>query len=201
VVDATQRPSTGRPPNNPLHLMVNGIPLAGLVFVDRLRKLWRRIRGRDAPRSSWTKAGKSTIAASMYSKGMAFIGAAILLRQQGGYQWVVLHLLCQGIEIVMKSFLLIRDYDKFKPRLKKLGHNLEKIVKVTLKEFKLNPLPPAVATELKALNSLYATHLLRYGSGYDILVDPKTIAVDRVWRRLHATIRLARRKPSGSATG
>ena len=57
--------------------------------------------------------GKRLVAQSMYSKGGAFIGAALLVRREAGYEFVVLHLLCQGVEIIFKSLLLMLDYDKF----------------------------------------------------------------------------------------
>jgi hypothetical protein len=129
----------------------------------------------------------------MYEKGRSFIGAAILLRQRGGYEYVVLHLLCQGIEIVLKSFLLFHSYDTYKPLLRKLSHDLEKIADTVLTAFKLKPLPASVRTELRTLNSLYAKHLLRYGSFYDVLVDASTIPAERVSRRILAAIRLAQR--------
>ena len=51
-----------------------------------------------------------------------------------------------------------------------------------------------LAEELRTLSNLYSKHLLRYGSGYDILVDPRTISRERAFRRLGATIRLAERE-------
>lgn len=48
-----------------------------------------------------TAHGKRLVASSMFAKGKAFLGAAILLRQKGGYEFVVLHLLCQGIEVTL----------------------------------------------------------------------------------------------------
>jgi hypothetical protein len=81
-----------------------------------------------------------------------------------------------------------------------LGHDLKRISTVAIGAFKLNPLPPAVASELTVLNSLYKTHLLRYGSIYDVLVDPATIRSDRTMRRICAAIRLAERAtPSDDA--
>lgn len=55
-------------------------------------------------------------AGSMYLNGKAFIGEAILTSRQGSSEqtdYVVLHLLCQGIECTLKGLLLLRDYDRF----------------------------------------------------------------------------------------
>lgn len=143
-----------------------------------------------------TRHGKRLVAESMYAKGGNFFGAAILLRQKGGYEYVVLHLLCQGLEIVVKALLLMRDYDRYKPMLKSkggFGHDLEKLVAAAVTEFRLRPLSSGEAAELRTLNGLYSNHLLRYGSGYDILVDASTIASKRIFRKMVATLRLARR--------
>lgn len=141
---------------------------------------------------SLTKHGKHLVARAMYQKGLHFIGAAILLEQKGGYQGVVLHLLCQGIEVTLKGLLLFANYDKYKPRLiKPLGHNIEKVANAALSEFKLMPLRKDTKEELAQLNRLYSQHLLRYGTVVDILIDPRTISCDRTFRRIAAAIRLA----------
>jgi hypothetical protein len=134
------------------------------------------------------------VAQSMYAKGKSFLGAAILLRQKGGYEYVVLHLLCQGIEIVLKGVLLAVDYDKYKPKLKQLGHDLLKITDAATDAAGLPALRPRIRTEMESLNRLYSRHLLRYGSGYDILVDPSTIPSRLVLRRMAALLRLVERK-------
>lgn len=139
--------------------------------------------------------GKRLVAESMYTKGKSFLGAAILLRQKGGYEYVVLHLLCQGIEIVLKGLLLAVDYDTYNPQLKKpLGHDLLKITDAVTKAAGLPALRPRIRTEMESLNQLYSRHLLRYGSGYDILVDPSTIPSRLVLRRMVALLRLVERK-------
>ena len=48
---------------------------------------------------------KTLTATSMYRKGNAFIGAAILLKKHSDSEhtdYVALHLLCQGIEVTLK---------------------------------------------------------------------------------------------------
>lgn len=129
----------------------------------------------------------------MYEKGKAFLCAALLLRQRGAYEYAVLHLLCQGIEVLGKGYLLSVNYDEYKPKLLGYGHNLLKLVSAVEKEVKVNVLRPAVRAELETLTNLYKQHLLRYGSGYDILVDSKTIPSSRVLSRSAALLRLAQR--------
>lgn len=141
-----------------------------------------------------TMHGKRMVAESMYAKGKAFLGAAVLLRRNGGYEYVVLHLLCQGIEIVLKGLLLAIDYDTFKPKLKQYGHNLLSVTDATTSAAGLLPLRPNLRAEMDALNQLYSRHLLRYGTGYDILVNPSTIPSRLVLRRMVALLRLIERK-------
>ncbi len=79
----------------------------------------------------------------MYAKGKAFLGAAIPLRQQLEYEFVVLYLMCQGIEILLKGVLLVLDYNEYKPKLKtELGHNLVRIVQVASKAAGIKLLRP-----------------------------------------------------------
>ena len=126
----------------------------------------------------------------MSQKGRAFIGAALLLRQRGGYEYPVLHLLCQGIEVLGKGHLLSIDYQAHMPKLKSYGHNLIRLAEVVEQVSNLSILKPLVRSELDVLSKLYSKHLLRYGSGYDVLVDPTTIPSDRVLRRLAAIFRV-----------
>src|SRR3989442_9256752 len=65
--------------------------------------------------------GKRLVAESMYAKGKAFLGAAVLLRQKGGYGYVVLYLSFQGMEGEVKGPLLSVYYHQFQPPLRKLA--------------------------------------------------------------------------------
>lgn len=138
--------------------------------------------------------GKKAIAFSMYVRGKQFIGAAILVRkQQGVYNYVVLHLICMGLEVTIKGLLLLRDFNKFKPKLKKYGHDLNRLAKDGIAEFGLKPLNSALATELRQLNKFYSSHMMRYGGLHDIFIDPNSLPSDLVLRRVFAAIRLAER--------
>jgi hypothetical protein len=95
---------------------------------------------------------------------------------------------------VLKGVLLAIDYDKFKPKLKKFGHDLLKVTDAATSAAGIPALKPRVRSEMESLNQLYSRHLLRYGSGYDILVDPKTIRSRLVLRRMIALLQLIERK-------
>jgi len=142
----------------------------------------------------WTTYAKRQYGLSMYSKGKNFLGAAVLLQRHGGHQYVVLHLICQGIEAALKGLLLIKDFDRFRPLMRRYGHNLTPLIRDALNEFGLAQMRPSLSTELKSLSNLYLQHLLRYGSFYDLIVDPDTIPIDLVIRRVTATLRLGERE-------
>lgn len=140
-----------------------------------------------------TTYGEQKVTESMYHKGRSFINAAILLRRQNGYEYVVLHLLCQGLEIILKSLLLHRDYDKYQPLMRKIGHDLERATNAVVVEFKRKKLSPELILELKELNNLYKNHWLRYGNGFDLLIDPKTISSERTLRRIYSLLKVVDR--------
>ena len=141
-----------------------------------------------------TPHGKKLISDSMREKGKAFIAAAMLLRKQGGNEYVVLYLLCQGIEVLGKGYLLLVDYDTYKPKLRKYGHNLIALVSDIEKAANISILNNAIRVELQVLSNLYREQLLRYGSGYDILVNPATIPSKQVLRRVVALLLFSNRK-------
>jgi hypothetical protein len=144
-----------------------------------------------------TIVGKRHIGLSMYIRGKAFIGSAILLKRQANsepMEYVVLHLLCQGLEITLKGLLLLRNYDQYKPRLRALGHDLCRTAAEASAAFGLEAPTGAVAAELTQLSAIYSQHLMRYASVYDILVDPRTISRAKVLRRIGAAIRIAERE-------
>lgn len=130
----------------------------------------------------------------MYQKGTGFLAASILLNQAKGDQHAVLHLFCQGVEVMMKGVLLIVDYDAFQPQLKRLGHNLLATTDAAMQAAGLPVFKGSARKELVLLNTLYSKHLLRYGSGYDILVDPQTIDHKRALQRIGALIRRFQRR-------
>jgi hypothetical protein len=141
-----------------------------------------------------TAHGKRLMAQQFYLKGCHFIAAAILLRQRGGDEYVVLHLLSQGVEIIMKALLLARDFDKYRPRLKKYRHNLTPLAQDTLAAYSLHQLRPALEAELKNLDQQYAAQSLRYGLLHLIFIDPRSIPSGMILKRTTAVMRLAHRE-------
>jgi hypothetical protein len=142
--------------------------------------------------------GKRRVSVSMYLKGRAFIGAAILLNRHAesdDIEYVVLHLFCQGMEVVLKGLLLFKNYDKYTGRLKNsFGHNLSKLAAEASLAYGLNPMRGAFDSEIRTLSDFYSKHRLRYGTVSDMFIDPHTISHEKVFRRLAATIRLAERE-------
>jgi hypothetical protein len=139
---------------------------------------------------------KRAIAQSMYAKGKAFIGAALLLRQKGGYEYVVLHLICQGVENVLKGLLLNHNYDKYEPKLRQyFRHDLTNVTHAAIKasgdRIKLKD---SIRTELELLNTFYSKQWLRYGCRSDIFIDPRTISSHLVLRRMAALLRIIEHK-------
>jgi hypothetical protein len=145
-----------------------------------------------------TQGGKRRVARSMYLKGKAFVGAAILLDRHAESEqidYVVLHLLCQGIEVVLKGLLILKDYDKYIDRLQNsFGHKLPKIATEVSKEYNLKDMSAKLASEMRTLHDFYSKHRLRYGTVSDIFIDPRTISRTTVFCRIAATIRLAERE-------
>lgn len=141
-----------------------------------------------------TNYGQRFVAAVMYAKGKAFIGAAVLLDQKDGHPAVVLHLLCQGIEIILKSMLLRIDYTKYGPRLKKIGHNLVRVAATVRAASGLHVFSNgALLHELTQANQFYKDQSLRYASKFDINIDPSTIPSKRLLRHITAIIQYLER--------
>lgn len=145
-----------------------------------------------------TNSGKRLTALSMYGKGKAFIGSHLLLSRQPTSEpteYVSLHLLGQGVEVTLKAFLLLLDYDKYIVQLCiPLGHNLVKTAETAISAFDLKPMRPALKAELESLNKPYSKHMLRYGNIGDIFIAPSSIHCNRILRRIAAATRLANRE-------
>jgi hypothetical protein len=130
----------------------------------------------------------------MYRKGRAFVDAAHLLEQcdfSEHTDYVFLHLLCQGMEILFKGLLLFKDFDHYEPLLKTFGHNLNRLAHETAAVYGRRVPPGTIWAELESLNDLYAQHLLRYASLHDVLLDPRKLNRRKVVRYLRAIIRAA----------
>ena len=148
------------------------------------------LKGKAKP-SPYTPYSKRKIAEAMYHKGRNFLAASVLLSKKGGYQYVVLHLLCQGIEIVLKSLLLFKDFDKYQRKIEKeIRHDLEKAMNEVVKEFRPKGINNNVKIQLCKLNEMYKTHVLRYGDIVDLLLDPNTIECNLVLRKILAVLKV-----------
>jgi hypothetical protein len=129
---------------------------------------------------AFTPYAKRQMASDFCRRGMHFYAAAVLLRQNGGDGYVVLHLKCQGIELVLKGWLLLRNFDKYKSKIRAYSHNLERLVRDALVEFKRDPLPAEIATELQELSQLFSSHEFRYSFLRPVFVDLASISTGRV---------------------
>lgn len=145
----------------------------------------------------WTVHGKRKIALAMIHRAESFLGAAVLLKKNRGNGYVWRHLACQSAELLMKGALLLHDYNRFRPRLRKLGHRLTALADICIAEFGLRPMSERLRSQLTRASELFAHHDLRYASGLDILVDPETIDIDLVLRRVFAASLLVRRAVVG----
>jgi hypothetical protein len=142
-----------------------------------------------------THTAKLIIARSMYLKGESYLAAAAHLRINRGSEYVVLHLICQGTECILKAILLLVDYDRFKPKLQKpIGHNLLKAVDAVVGACNCKRPIPSLEAELKELNNFYRQNLFRYGSFVDIFVDARSVQSRKTFRRIAAIIKLIHRK-------
>ena len=133
----------------------------------------------------------------MLHRGHSFLKSAILLKRVGGSKDVELYNICQGIEVVLKSFLLFSNYDKYKPLLPKRNHFSHDLIKLTsevLTEYQVNDLSQAQADELERLNHYYTNHYLRYSGAHDIFFPSTDIDYALAGKKLLAAIKLADRK-------
>ena len=144
-----------------------------------------------------SKFTKNEISEHMLIRGHSFIKSAILLYEAGGSKDVELYNICQGIEISLKSFLLFKDYNRYKPLLPKkkyFGHDLIKLFNEVKREYKLNELSSPVASELETLNTYYVNHYLRYSGIHDIFFPSTDVEYTLVIKKLFAGIKLADRQ-------
>jgi hypothetical protein len=144
-----------------------------------------------------TKYAKLLLTQAMFTKGTQFLAAAILLKQRGGYHYVVLHLVCQGMEIMQKALLLAHSYDTFKPQIAKralFGHDLIKGADAVSAAYGLQKISGSLRSEVEQLNHYYMEHLLRYASSADILIDGNSISYKRALKRCCALVRFGFKK-------
>ena len=153
-----------------------------------------------------TKFAEEWLTRVLFEKGLGFLGAGQLLEPYCAdepIRYVRLHLLSQGIELILKSALLAKDFRKYEPKsskpfgdylAKRFGHHLIKIAEAAEMEFGLSAMRPGLRTELGELERLYGRHHLRYAGLNDIFIDPASIGVRHVLCRVNALVRLMNRE-------
>lgn len=143
-----------------------------------------------------TSYGKSKISRIQFDKGCAFFGAALLLKrhaQNESHKYVYIHLVCQAIELISKGLLLTKDYNKYRSKEREFGHDIFSLSEEVLIEFNLNKFRDDMKHDLKLISEKFRHHKFRYSSIHDIFIDPNSIKIDPVIRRLGASVRLAMR--------
>ncbi len=76
----------------------------------------------------------------MYLRGRQFTHSALLLNEKTGKGYPYLHLLCLGLEIILKSTLLEKDYEKYRDYIKtNLRHDLDKCLIEYINEYEIVP--------------------------------------------------------------
>jgi hypothetical protein len=134
-----------------------------------------------------TNYAKREVARKMYFQGKAFLVAAAHVRGASSteeWNYVSLHLVCQGIELIMKALLLLSKYDEFLPKLIKLGHRLEAIWNSVSAEYSISPLLPKERKQLAALAKFYTGDQLRYAGMQNFFINPQTIDSEAIIHRL-----------------
>jgi hypothetical protein len=143
-----------------------------------------------------TEYGRFEISLTQFNKGCAFLAAAHLLKEkstQEAHHYVCLHLICQGAELIFKSLLLLKDFQKYRPIERDYGHKIIKIATVVHSEYLLKPIRQDVSDELKKLEERYSSNNLRYAGIGDIFINPYYLEHQKTLRYLFSVIRLANR--------
>ena len=133
------------------------------------------------------------VARDMAVRGGHFLASAILLKQHDGHPYVWRHNFCQGIEVLMKGLLLIKDFDQYWPKMRKFGHNLLPVCDAAAAAYGLSTPVGALRAEIDYLSRFYQQHWLRYASGVSGLIDANSIGYERTLQRLVAVQRLIER--------
>lgn len=144
----------------------------------------------------WSPDAKRVAAVEMSARGKDYLVAATLLWREKPHSYVVPQLVCQAIEVLGKAYLLWIDFDRFAPRLnyRDLNHDLLKIIG-EIDQVMTGPILSSEQTaELRALNTLYQQHLLRYASFFDLLSPVDDLSYGRLLRKTLRLLRLADRR-------
>src|SRR6266550_2295970 len=99
-----------------------------------------------------TRYKRRLVAWDMVSRGEHFVVSAMLLRRHGGDAYVWRHNLCQGMEVMLKGSLLVRDFDGYWPRMRRLGHKLLSLADEAAQAYGFAPPAGALRQELSKLD-------------------------------------------------
>jgi len=93
-----------------------------------------------------------------------FLRAAQGFKINDGFSPVPYYLICRSMELSLKAFLLAKGFPKKRLKERKLGHDLEKILKkaISIGLDKFVPLSPQHTEELEKANKYYASKGFEY---------------------------------------
>ncbi len=144
---------------------------------------------------SLTDYAKRAIASWMLERGHSFLKSAILLKRAEGSKDVELYNVCQGIEVTLKGLLLLSEYDKFNPLLKRTyGHRLVKLGNAVISEYGIKPLSEKESEELVKLDNYYRRNYLRYAGIHDIFLPSGKLEYNHLLKKLVAAYRMIDRE-------
>jgi DNA polymerase III delta prime subunit len=156
-------------------------------YIKKIFSLAKRIMRKYAPKEVSEEAvqREHEIAVETLKKGENFIRTALLLRKNNSDENVVLSMICQGIENILKGLLLAKDYVRYEPLLRrKFGKNLLRLYYRTRKEYKIKNLNARAVNELQILAYLYKNQFLHYGHLINLLNDDKAFESGHLLKKL-----------------
>lgn len=111
--------------------------------------------------------------------------ASGLLLAYGGNHQVYLHLLGQAYENIGKALILNKDYQVYRPILRKcIGHDLEILTKAICDAGESTFLSKEALNDIKTLNKYYKKHHLRYGNENDFSMSYVNFSAQNLYKNL-----------------
>ena len=166
-------------------------------YIKKIISLAKRIMRKYAPKevSEETMQREHEIAVETLKKGENFIRTALLLRKNNSDENVVLSMICQGIENILKGLLLAKDYVRYEPLLRrKFGKNLLRLYYRTRKEYKIKNLDARAVNELQILAYLYKNQFLHYGHLINLLNDDRAFESGHLLKKLFQILAYVKKK-------
>jgi hypothetical protein len=151
-------------------------------YIKKIFSLTKRISRKFAKKviSTETIEREHEIAVETLKKGENFIRTALLLRKNNSEENVVLSMICQGIENILKGLLLAKDYVRYEPLLRK--------------KYQIKKLDARAVNELQILAYLYKNQFLHYGHLINLLNDDKAFESGHLLRKLFQILAYVKRK-------